>query len=165
MTDQDKRRPKFRPQPIARMLDGLLRNAPGARRARGFAALKRDWASVVGPEFKDIAWPERFEPSRGGKPGALAVRAAPGAALLLQHDGPRLIERINAFLGAEAVGRIRIVPGAPPAAAPRPALPRPPLAPDDPRTQAIAAKAAGIGSDRLAAALTRLGRAVGGSEK
>lgn len=146
------------------MLDGYMRKHPGARRARGLAALKQDWASVVGPDFKDIAWPEKFEPSRDGRPGALAVRAAPGAALLLQHDGPRLVERINGYLGAEAIARIRIAPGAPPAKRPRP-MPARPLAVDDPQTKAIAGRAGAIEDDALAAALVRLGRAVGGQKK
>lgn len=163
MTDDDKRLSRYRPAPVAQTVERLLRGAPGARRARGFAALRRDWADVAGPEFKDLAWPERLEPARAGRPGALAVRAAPGAALLLQHDGPRLVERVNAYLGAEAIGRIRIARGAPPPPKPSRRLPAPPLPADDPAARDLARRADGLGSDRLAAALTRLGRAVGGA--
>ena len=114
MTNSDKRYPISRPQSIARSLDALLRNHPGAKRARAFAGLKRDWKDVVGAEFSDIASPEKFDPPRGRKPGVLAVKAVPGAALILQHDAPRLIERINNYLGTDAVGKISIIPGSPP---------------------------------------------------
>lgn len=171
MQDQDKqsddwpRRRKYKPQPIARMLDAYLRGAPGARRARGFAALKLDWADIAGPDFRDLAWPVRVEPGRNGRPGALAVRAAPGAALLLQHEAPRLVERVNAFLGAEAIGRIRISPGPMPRPA-KPPRPRPkPLPLDDPRSKDLATRASALGSDRLGEALARLGRAVGANRR
>ena len=99
MSDEDKRKPKFRPQPIARMLDAYLSGHPGARKARGLAALRRDWADIVGPDFKDIAWPERIDPPRGRRPAELCVRATAGTAVLLQHDGPRLVARVNDYLG------------------------------------------------------------------
>lgn len=144
------------------MLDSVLRGHPGAKRARGLAALRLDWPDVAGPEFEGLAWPDRFEPGRGGRAGALVVRAAPGAALLLQHDGPRLAERVNAFLGADAVARIKVAPGPMPRGRTTRAMPARPLAEDDPRARAVAAKAERVGSEKLAAALTRLGRAVGG---
>jgi len=162
MTQNDKRYRKFRPQPLAPVLDALLRDAPGARRRRGFAALKRDWPSVAGPDFADMCWPERFDPGRKGRPGALVVRSLSGAALLLQHEAPRLAERVNAFLGTDAVGRIRIMPGAPPPPKVR-RLPPAPLPADDPRAQALARRAERIESERLSQALTRLGRAVAGA--
>ncbi len=165
MSDEDKRKPKFRPQPIARMLDAYLSGHPGARKARGLAALRRDWADIVGPDFKDIAWPERIDPPRGRRPAELCVRATAGTAVLLQHDGPRLVARVNDYLGAAAIGGIRIVPGAPPRPAARPDRAPPPLAEDDPRALALAARAERIGSDPLAAALVRLGRAVAGARE
>jgi len=153
------RRRTFAPQPIASTLIRMLKRAPVARSAKGLAALKRDWADVAGPEFADIAWPDRFDPARNGRPGVLAVHAAAGAALVLQHDGPRLIERVNGYLGAGAVGRIRIAPGVPPRReAPR--MPPKPIPENHPKAEALMAKASSVGSDRLAAALTRLGRSV-----
>ena len=157
---EDRRRAAFRLEPMAPIVDALLRGAPGARRGRGLAALKREWASVAGPDFKDIAAPDRFDPPRKGRPGVLVLRAHPGAALLLQHEGPRLVERVNAFLGAEAIGRVRIAAGAPPPPQPERRLPPRPLADDDPRAEALARRARTMASPDLAAALTRLGRAV-----
>jgi hypothetical protein len=160
MQSDSKRRRTFRPQPISRMLDGVLRGHPGARRARGFAGLKRDWADIAGPDFKDIVWPDRLDPPRGKRPGALRVRVVSGVALLLQHDAPRLIQRVNTYLGNDAIGAVKIVPGAPPAPVKR-VFRKPPLDADHPTAKALEVRAASVGSERLAAALVRLGRAVG----
>jgi hypothetical protein len=155
------RRRTYVPQPISASLGRMMKRSPIARSARGLAALKRDWADVAGDEFAEIAWPDRLDPARNGRPGVLAVKAAAGAALILQHDGPRLVERVNGYLGAGAIGRIRIAPGAPPRRVPR-KMPPKPIPEDHPQAEALAEKAAGVGSDRLAAALTRLGRSVAG---
>lgn len=162
MTNNDKRQFRYAPQPLGRMLQGMFRGAPGAGRARAFAALKRDWPDIAGPEFRDISWPERIEPSRNGRAGVLALRASPGAALILQHDGPRLIERVNGYLGADAVGRIRIAPG--PVPTKRPGWSPPPtteLASDNPHDRRIVERADRLDSDRLAAALKRLAARIG----
>ncbi|MBP0575597.1 DUF721 domain-containing protein, partial [Mycobacterium tuberculosis] len=45
----------------------------------------------------------------GFAPAVLTIACEGARALLLQHEAPRLIERINAFLGYGAVGRLRIV--------------------------------------------------------
>lgn len=161
ITASEARNRTYAPQPISRMLGRMLKRAPVARSARGLAALKRDWADVAGPEFAEIAWPDRLDPARNGRPGALALMAAPGAALILQHDGPRLMERVNGYLGAGAIGRIRIAPGVPPRRQTR-VMPPKPIPADHPKAQALAERAANVGSDRLAEALTRLGRSVAG---
>jgi hypothetical protein len=155
----EERRRTYAPQSIASTLGRMLKRAPAARSAKGLAALKRDWTDVAGPAFADIAWPDRFDPARNGRPGVLAVKAAAGAALVLQHDGPRLIERVNGYLGAGAVGRIRIAPGVPPRRQAR-QMPPKPIPENHPKAEALAIKASGVESDRLAAALTRLGRSV-----
>jgi hypothetical protein len=88
------------------------------------------------------------------------VRVVSGVALLLQHDAPRLIQRVNTYLGNDAIGAVKIVPGAPPAPVKR-VFRKPPLDADHPTAKALEVRAASVGSERLAAALVRLGRAVG----
>jgi len=146
---------------LARSLDELFRGAPGAKRARALAALKRDWASVAGPDLARLSELEGIQPARGKTKGALILRAAPGGALVLQHEAPRLIERVNGFLGADVVGRVKIAPGLPRPAGQAAFAPPPLLDEADPRAQDIARRAKDVGSPRLAEALTRLGRAVG----
>ncbi len=161
MDDLDKRRPKAKPEPISGAIDRLLRGQPGGRRARALAGLRRDWGDIAGPDFAEQAWPDRLEPGRGSRPGALVVLAAPGAALLLQYEAPRLLERVNGYLGEGAVGRIKVAPGMPPAkAAARPSLRRAEPDADDPALAEIANRAAKLPSARLATALQGLGAAI-----
>src|SRR5579862_6243539 len=86
------------------------------------------WTEIAGPEIARIARPLKF--SEGPSGGVLTLLAEPGAALFLGHDARSLAGRINAYLGRNAVARIKFVQGtlaAPPAPA-RP--PKPHAAPD-----------------------------------
>ena len=53
-----------------------------------------------------MSWPATL-----GRDGVLKLRAAPGAALELQHRAPLIIERINLFFGRAAVTRLALVQG------------------------------------------------------
>jgi hypothetical protein len=80
-----------------------------------------------------------------------------GRAIEVQHDSSRIIERINAYYGYEAIAALKIhqtrvkKPASPP---PRPAA----LAPEEARR--LNARLETIADDRLRAALERLGRGV-----
>src|SRR5947207_761616 len=64
-----------------------------ARRGGGILfRLKAEWAAIVGPDWAEVSWPATL-----GRDGVLKLRAAPGAALELQHRAPLIIERINLF--------------------------------------------------------------------
>lgn len=158
---QVQRRFLSKPQPLARTLDALFRGAPGAKRAQAVAALKRDWKSLAGPDLARLSEVEGVAPARGRAKGVLVLRAAPGAALLLQHEAPRIIERVNGFLGGDAVSRVKIAPGMLQGAKDKPFERPPSLDAEHPRAQAIAERADKLQSPRLAEALTRLGRSIG----
>ena len=101
---------------VGDLVDDLL--SPAARK-RGFASIDliKHWAEIVGPAYADVtqperlSWPRRLEDGGedGFEPAMLTVRCEGPRALLLQHEVPVLIERINAAFGYAAVGRIRIV--------------------------------------------------------
>ena len=92
--------------------------------------------------------------SESASGGVLTLKAEPGASLFLQHESRALCERINAYLGRNAVARLRFVQGP---LAQRvvngftPAEPAPDLPPEDP---------AGIfkGPDPVREALIKLAR-------
>ncbi|HEX3432344.1 MAG TPA: DUF721 domain-containing protein [Rhizomicrobium sp.] len=67
------------------------------------------WQEIVGPEVARIARPLRF--SQGATGGVLTLKADPAASVFLQHESRALCGRINAYLGREAVQRLRFVPG------------------------------------------------------
>ena len=72
------------------------------------------WPEIAGLETAKLAQPIRCR--RGSEGLVLTLRCEPGASVFLQHETRALIERLNAFLGSGTISRIRIVPGAVPAA-------------------------------------------------
>jgi hypothetical protein len=147
------------PRALAASLSKIVRPA-FERRGRTLARLLAAWPEIVGEALAAETAPERLVPGRGGPGGTLHLRAAPGAGLAVQHEEPQLVERINAFLGAGLVTRLRLVQ-APLAAAPSRRVPRPPPRPADPkRVAAIGARVARIDEPELRAALARLGAAL-----
>ena len=75
----------------------------------GFAdpALVLQWETIAGADVARIARPVRFSV----RDGCLTLLAEPAAALFLGHESRALTARINAYLGREAVGRIKFVQG------------------------------------------------------
>ena len=107
--------------------------------------LKADWASV--------SWPSAL-----GRDGVLKLRAAPPAALELQHRAPLLIERINLFFGRSVVSRLVLVQGLLPADSP-------PRGPDlrsltTNEAEKLDQRLSEIAEPSLRAALAGLGRAL-----
>jgi hypothetical protein len=139
------------------------RTEPLAREARqaGAAAFSRagfrdptlvlHWDEIAGAQVAQLAKPLRM--SEGASGGVLTLKAEPGASLFLQHESRALCGRINAYLGREAVVRLRFVQG-PLLAKPGriPSRPRPGrLSDDDP---ALAYE----GPERLRGALLNLAK-------
>jgi hypothetical protein len=90
------------------------------------------WSEIAGPQVARIAQPLKY--SEGPSGGILTLRAAPGAALFLGHEKRALCERINSYLGREAVTQVKFSQGAllPPAPKPKPQKAAGPLPPADP---------------------------------
>ena len=88
------------------------------------------WTEIAGPEIARIARPLKFNEAGG----VLTLLAEPGAALFLGHDARALAARINAYLGRNAVARVKFVQGmlAPPPALAPPPKPSATLDPQDP---------------------------------
>ncbi len=136
-------------------------------RRRGFAGaeLITWWAEIVGAERAlqcepdGILWPRRIDdPDAGQEAATLVLRVAGAHALFVQQDAPRIIERVNIFLGYPAIGRIKILQRPIVRSAPKQRRKIEPLAAAD--EAALAEKLRAIDDDDLRAALTRLGRAV-----
>ena len=92
---------------------------PIARKALGkrFAALGtllEDWPHIVGPDLAGRTQPEKLDFPRGQRQGGvLSVRAASADALELQHEMPRILERVNGHFGYRAVDRIKLIQAPP----------------------------------------------------
>ena len=130
-----------------------------ARRGGGILVrLKAEWAAIVGADWAEASWPATL-----GRDGVLKLRAAPGAALELQHRAPLIIERINLFFGRAVVTRLALVQGPLPLAlgAGRPVIP--PLSEGE--AKALDRRLSEIADPDLRAALAQLGRAVSGGQQ
>ena len=83
----------------------------------GFASeqLAAQWPSIVGEgpaalaKPERIKWPRTSEQQKQKLGGTLVLRAPAAFALDIHYDVPRLIERINQFLGYGAISTIKVV--------------------------------------------------------
>ena len=85
------------------------------KRAGISIGLVQSWEEIAGPRLagasrpEKIQWPRRMHEDDPFEPATLVVACEGMAALHLQHETGEIIGRVNAFLGFEAIGRIRIV--------------------------------------------------------
>lgn len=155
-------RPVPRPTPKAgRALQGLIKELDG-KFGRGATALEPRWREIVGDRLARVTRPQKLTKGRGGAGGTLELRVAGPAALLVQHQSEDILARVNLFLGAGSVDRLRIAQGPvrPPseiAAVPRH---RPAVKPLAAHEEAALKAALEPVPESLKGPLERLGRAV-----
>ncbi|SHO60080.1 hypothetical protein SAMN02745172_00169 [Pseudoxanthobacter soli DSM 19599] len=165
-------RPDFRPgrrraaRPLADIIGPAIEDAC---RRRGFASseIVTLWPEIVDSALarrsrpECIKWPRRMPGDDGPRPGTLVVRCDGAGAMVISHQAPVIIERVNALFGWRAVERVRVVQRPPPPEADSGRRRLRPLAP-----QEDAHLAGMIGEETpapLASALRRLGRGVIGA--
>lgn len=145
------------------LLDPVLR-----RRAGMTVGLVQSWDEIVGTRLaratrpERIAWPRRMHEDDPFEPATLIIACEGAMALRLQHETGEIIGRVNAFLGFQAIGRIKIVQK--PVTAPQRNVPRPPRSLRPEEATRLARTVGEIEDDGLRAALERLGRSVIGSK-
>lgn len=155
-------------KPLADLVAGLI-DPILARKAGMNSALIASWPEIAGPRLaagtrpEKLIWAARRSDLDPFEPATLIVACEGASALRLQHESGELLQRIEAFFGYRAVGRLKIVQKALPAAPPslKPAMG--PLGEGDRRT--IREATAGIENERLKAALERFGETVLGRNK
>jgi hypothetical protein len=150
---------RSQPRPLS---DLLRRTLNDAFAKQGFASteLVTRWPEIVGADIAAHSEPEKIQWPRpvGGtmpEPGTLMLRVEGPTAVEVQHLSRVILERVNAFLGWQAVGELRL------RQAPLTRRTRAKPAPPDREEEArIAATLSEIVDDDLRAALARLGAAV-----
>lgn len=154
-----------RQQPWSRPLADLIGAAIDpvlARQGFGETDLVLYWDEIVGQRLATFSepvklrWPPRGTARHGEwqDPATLVVRIESGFALEMQHLTGAVIERINAHLGWNCVGKIALKQGP---LQRRSARKEPRLAPSAALRATAAAKVADIDDGNLRQALTRLG--------
>jgi hypothetical protein len=154
-TAESERRPGLRPLggAVARLARPIVAKGGGL-----LARLKAEWPAIVGAELAAATWPSGLS-----RDGVLKLRVASGQALEVQHRTPLLIERINLFLGREALTRIVLVQGPLPLPARRQQPASPPLSAAE--TRALDDQLAPVSDPELRDALARLGRRIVGAAR
>lgn len=139
-----------------------LTRAAFARYGFAYADLLTQWPAIVGDSLAQWSEPERIKwPRTVGEArkqgGTLVIRAVPGRGLDLQHETPRIIDRINAFYGYPAIAAVKIMQGAL-SRKKAPLRAAPEL--NAPQAKALEARLDGVADPQLKDALRRLGKGV-----
>src|SRR5918994_979286 len=162
------KRPFGNPVPVSdlatQILDPVLRKRVGMS-----IGLVQSWEEIAGPRLasrsrpEKIQWPRRMHEDDPFEPAVLVIACGGMAALHLQHQTGEIINRVNAFLGFNAIGRIRIVqkPLSSKAGTPKP-RPRPLTAGEKAKLSGTVEK---IEDPGLRASLERLGATIVGTRK
>jgi hypothetical protein len=153
------RPPRRPPPPAGRALRAYLK-ALDAKYGQGVGGLSARWREIVGPDIARRTEPVKLVKGRAGGPSSLEIRVAGPAAAIVQHQAHEILARVNLFLGAEAVQKLRIVQG-PLRRSETPPPPRRRGAPLDAAEEARLAEGLADAPDgKLKDALTALGRGV-----
>ncbi len=137
-------------------------------RKHGFASadLLAAWPELVGKQYHGkvqpgrLLWP-RTKSSDGepvAEPATLLVHADGPTALFFTHEAPLLRDRINAFLGWNAVGRIKVVQR--PVLRTKKTTPKPLRELSEIENRRIEQKVADVSDERLKNALEKLGKSI-----
>ena len=156
-------RPQHRPPPPAGRALAATLKAFDAKFGQGAGALVSRWREIVGAEVARRTEPVKLVKGRNGAGSSLEIRVAGPYAAIIQHQAHDILARVNLFLGAEAVQKLRIVQGPlrPAGEGAPPPAPRRRAAPLDAAQEAELAQAlATTPEGPLKEALLKLGRGV-----
>ena len=136
----------------------VLAKAAFARHGFASEQLISQWSVIVGQPYAaycvpdKINWPRSAADAARKMGGTLVLRAAAGRGLELQYEAPRIIERVNQFLGYGAITALKIMQDSLTVK-----QTKPPLVSISPEAQqAWQEKIDDIADDELKAALARL---------
>ncbi len=147
------------PRPLAELVSVCVADV-FARQGFMSCEIVTHWDDIVGPEIAGLAEPIRMQWVRTrdpdeAPPATLVLRVEGPAALEIQHMSGVILERVNRYLGWQAVDRLAL------RQAPLTRRRRPPRRNiDDSAAAAIAAQMTGIADESLRTALGRLGAAI-----
>src|ERR1700704_5041270 len=147
-------------KPLSVLLGGMFSDAYAKQ---GFASreLVTRWAEIAGSEVAThsealkIQWPRPVE-GQPQEPATLVLRVDGPMALEIQHSSDVILQRVNRFLGWNAVGRLALRQGA----LSRRQSPAASRAPDAKEVAEVAETLSSVDDEGLRAALARLGASI-----
>jgi hypothetical protein len=142
-------------QRLAHPIAKITAQAVG-RKHPDLLGLMKAWEQVLGPEWAARVTPIGWRQRRAGADTSiiLDLAVAAGQGLIVQHELPVLLSRINSYFGHRAVAELKLK-----------MLDTKPEASRKRRTVVASEPQAGIDDPELAAALGRLGAAIRESAK
>lgn len=160
--EQKRGRRAIRPAPRAGGAAGRIMRPLSKKFGPSTAGLSANWPDIVGPRYAKLSRPARMI---GGKNGnTLLIIARGPAATLLSANSANILSKVNRFLGAEKVIRLKITQGelamdtAKPKTAPKKIVPKRGLTPSEELSLRKGLET--VGNPRLQQALEKLGRGV-----
>ena len=158
--DQKRRGPLALGALVGRVIDPVI-----AKRGFAKAELLSAWPEIAGPHYASctaperIAWPRRGDTDEAGA-GVLFLKVDGPRAILVQHELPAIVERVNQYFGYRAIGQARIVQ-APVSMSSRETAPKTQSeGTGNPPEEATPDQVAALEPSPLKDALTRLGQGV-----
>jgi hypothetical protein len=147
-------------KPLSTLLGGVFSDVFAKQ---GFASreLVTRWTEIAGPEIArhseplKMQWPRPVE-GQPQEPATLVLRVEGPMALEIQHMSDVILQRVNRFLGWNAVGKLALRQ----APLSQPPARKSPKAPDATVVARVAETLGPIEDDDLRAALARLGAAI-----
>lgn len=147
-------------KPLSTLLGGVFSDVFAKQ---GFASreLVTRWAEIAGPEIArhseplKMQWPRPVD-GQPQEPATLVLRVEGPMALEIQHMSDVILQRVNRFLGWNAVGKLALRQ----APLSQPFARKPLEAPDAAAVARVAETLGTIEDDDLRAALARLGAAI-----
>ena len=104
------RPPRRAPAAAGRQLGKFIKDLD-QQFGQGPALLQARWREIVGETLARRTEPVKVTKPRTGGAGALEIRVDGPAATLIQHQAGEIIARVNLFLGAGSIDKLRIVQG------------------------------------------------------
>ena len=80
---------------------------------RGFAELEllKNWENIVPKKYVFLISPIKIKPNSVNEGGNLVIKVDPSIAFAVEHEKEKIIKKINAFFGYQAIVKLELIQG------------------------------------------------------
>jgi len=80
---------------------------------RGFAELEllKNWENIVPKKYISLISPIKIKPNSQKEGGHLVLKVDPTIAFAVEHEKEKIIKKINAFFGYQAIVKLELIQG------------------------------------------------------
>ena len=82
-------------------------------KSRGFAELEllKNWGNIVPKKYISLITPMKIKPNSQKEGGHLVLKVDPSIAFAIEHEKEKIIKKINAFFGYQAIVKLQLIQG------------------------------------------------------